>query len=268
MSLEQIRAIIDKEFDEIMKNKMILSTIVLLPLLFAIVIPVGFFSSIFLAGDEGLTQNETAMYIGMLPGGGTGDPQESLVLFFATALLPFFMMLPAFLPAIISSYSIIGEKKNRTLEPLLAAPVSVYDIMIGKALAALIPSLLATWASTLLYFAIMAAITVSALDKLVLPDLGPWAVGMLAFAPLVAFLGIMTTIIISSKVSDPRVAQQVSALFIIPIMGLFLMQMIGLALINLQIMLVMVAVAFVADVVTLRLGKFIFDREEILTRWK
>jgi len=268
MSVEQIKAIIGKEFDEIMKNKMVLSTILLMPLLFAIVIPVAFFGSIFFAGDEGLTQNETAMYIGMLPGGGTGDPKESLVLFFATALLPFFMLLPAFLPAIISSYSIIGEKKNRTLEPLLAAPVSVYDIMIGKALAALIPSLLATWASTVIYFAITAAITVSALGKLVLPDLVPWVVGMLAFAPLVAFMGIMTTIIISSKVNDPRAAQQVSAVFIIPIMGIFLMQMMGLALIDLKIMLVMVAAVFVVDLITLRLGKFIFDREEILTRWK
>ncbi len=268
MSLEKIRAIIDKEFDEIMKNKMILSTILLLPLILAVVIPVGLIGSVFLAGDAGLTQNETSRYIGMLPGGGTGNAQESLVIYFATASLPFFMMLPAFLPAIISSYSIIGEKKNRTLEPLLAAPVSVYDIMIGKALAALIPSLLATWASTLIYFAITAAITFSALNKVILPDLMPWAVGMLVFAPLVAFLGIMVTIIISSKVNDPRVAQQISALFIIPIMGLFLMQIMGIALINMQIMLLMVAIVFIVDVATLRLGKFIFDREEILTRWK
>jgi ABC-2 type transport system permease protein len=268
MSLEKIRAIIDKEFDEIMKNKMILSTILLLPLLFAIIIPVALIGTVFMAGDAGLTQNETAKYIGMLPGGGTGNAQESLVLYFATACLPFFMMLPAFLPAIISSYSIIGEKKNRTLEPLLAAPVSVYDIMIGKALAALIPSLLATWISTLIFFAITTAITISALGRPVLPDLLPWVVGMLAFAPLVAFLGIMATIIISSKVSDPRVAQQISALFVIPIMGLFIMQIMGLALIDIKIMLVMVAIVLVVDVITLRLGKFIFDREEILTRWK
>jgi ABC-2 type transport system permease protein len=268
MSLEKIKAIIDKEFDEIMKNKTILSTLLLMPLILAVIMPVAFIGSVFLAGDSGLTQNETAKYIGMLPGGSSDNVQESLVIYFATASLPFFMILPAFLPVIISSYSIIGEKKNRTLEPLLAAPVSVYDIMIGKALAALIPSLLATWAATLFYFAVTAAVTIYALNKVVLPDLLTWAVGMLAFAPLVAFLGIMTTILISSRVNDPRVAQQISALFIVPIMGLFMMQMMGIALIDMKIMLVMVAIVFVIDVAMLRLGKFIFDREEILTRWK
>lgn len=268
MSLEKIKAIIEKEFDEIMKNKIVLSTILLMPLIFAIVMPVALLAPVFLAGDSGYSHNDTAKYIGLLHDTSTANPQESMFIYFAMASLPFFMVLPAMLPVIISSYSIIGEKKNRTLEPLLAAPVSVYDIMIGKALSALIPSLLATWASTLIYFGMISAISISFLHKLLLPDILTWAMGMLVFAPLVAFLGIMVTILISSRVNDPRVAQQISALLIIPIMGLFFMQMIGIALINVQIMLIVIALVFVIDVAMLRLGNFIFDREEILTRWK
>jgi ABC-2 type transport system permease protein len=230
--------------------------------------PVAMLAPVFLAGDSGLTQNETQRYIGMLPGVDLSDPQAALFKYFVNVVLPFFMMMPAFLPAIISSYSVIGEKKNRTLEPLLAAPVSVYDIIIGKALSALIPSLAATWISAVIYLGIASGISIAFLHRLILPDLTIWALGMLLFAPLVAFLGIMLTVMISSRVNDPRVAQQISALLVIPIMGLFIMQMSGIALIDIKIMLAMIAIALVVDLISLRLGKFIFDREEILTRWK
>jgi ABC-2 type transport system permease protein len=268
MSLFKIRTVMEKEFDEIMKNKMILSTLLLMPLIIAVIMPVAMLAPIFLTGDNGLTQNETQQYINMLPGVDPNDPQGALFQYFMTAVLPFFMMLPAFLPAIISSYSIIGEKKNRTLEPLLAAPVSVYDIIIGKALSALIPSLAATWIAVVIYIGIAAGLSVTFLHRLILPDLVTWGLGLLVFAPLVAFLGIMLTVMISSRVNDPRVAQQISALLVIPIMGLFIMQMSGIALIDIKIMLAMIAIALVVDLISLRLGKFIFDREEILTRWK
>jgi ABC-2 type transport system permease protein len=268
MSLFKIRTIVEKEFDEIMKNRTILSTIIIMPLIFAVILPVAMLAPVFLSGSNGLTDNETARYIGMLPGVDPSDPQAALFKYFVTAVLPFFMMLPALLPAIISSYSVIGEKKNRTLEPLLAAPVSVYDIIIGKALSALIPALAATWLAAVIYLGISSGLSYMFLGRIILPDLTIWAVGMAIFAPLIAFLGIMLTVMISARVNDPRVAQQISALLIIPIMGLFIMQMSGLAMIDMKIMLALIVIVFVVDVISIRLGKFIFDREEILTRWK
>jgi len=216
----------------------------------------------------GLSDNETQTYINMLPGADRSDVQGSLFTYFSSAVLPFFMMMPAFLPSIISSYGIIGEKKNRTLEPLLAAPVSVYDIIIGKALASLIPSLVATWISAVIYMLISSGISLYFLQRLILPDFVIWGLGMLVFAPLIAFLGIMSTVMVSSRVNDPRVAQQISALLIIPIIALLIMQISGFAMIDVKIMLVLIVLTFIVDVVSVRLGKFIFDREEILTRWK
>lgn len=268
MSLFIVRTIVEKEFDEIMKNKTILTSILVLPLILAVLIPLTMLAPVFLTGDAGFSSNETAKYIGLLPGADTGDPQAALFTYFEMAVLPFFMMMPAFLPAIISSYSIIGEKKNRTLEPLLAAPVSVYDLLVGKALAALIPALLATWAAAAIYLAIASGVSVLLLHRLILPDAATWGLGILVFAPLVAFLGIMLTVMISSRVNDPRVAQQVSSLLIIPLMALFVMQMAGLALISIPIMLALIGLVLAVDVVSIRLGKFIFDREEILTHWK
>ncbi len=268
MSLFKIRTIVEKEFDEIMKNRMILSTSLLLPLILAIIMPFAMLAPVALGGSDMYSGNETARYITLLPGADPGDPQASLFRYFVNVSLPFFMMIPAVLPAVISSYSVIGEKKNRTLEPLLASPVSVYDIIIGKALSALLPAIAATWLSAAIYLGISSALSLSFLHRLILPDLMIWGMGMLLLAPMLAFLGIMVTVMISSRVNDPRVAQQVSALMIIPIMGLFVMQMAGLAIIDMKIMLALIVAVLVLDVISIRLGKFIFDREEILTRWK
>jgi ABC-2 type transport system permease protein len=239
----------------------------LMPLIFAIVLPLAMVLPALISPGE-LDGNETQQLVSKLPGVEGMGAQEAYIVFMIKAMLPFFMILPAILPTIISSYSIIGEKKNRTLEPLLAAPVSVYDIIIGKALSALIPSLLATWISAVIYLCITSGLSITFLHRLILPDMVIWGLGMLVFAPLVAFLGIMLTVMISSRVNDPRVAQQISALLIIPIMALFIMQMSGLAIIDVRIMLALIVVAFIVDVISIRLGKFIFDREETLTRWK
>lgn len=266
MTLYKIRAVVEKEFDEIMKNKYILGSILFIPLLFALLLPASLIAPAVFYPDSYLSSNQTS-YMGTAFGNGQGS-QESLIIFFITTVLPFFMMLPAILPTIIASYSIIGEKKNRTLEPLLAAPVTVYDILIGKALSAIIPALLATWISALLFFGITESLIYLGLHRLIVPDLTTWAVGMLVLAPLLAFLGIMVALIISSRVNDPRVAQQISAIFVVPIMALFIGQMSGFLLLDTRVILGVVLVMFVIDAVVLIMSKPMFDREGILTRWK
>jgi len=265
MTLEKIRVVMDKEFDEIMKNRMILMTLLFMPLVFAVIMPISLVAPAVYSPDHFGSGNGTFM------GGASGSgvtSQDSLIVFFMNAVMPFFMLMPGVLPTVIASYSIIGEKKNRTLEPLLAAPVTVYDILIGKALSAIIPALLTTWVSALLFFAISEAIVYSGLHRLIAPDPSVWGIGLLVLAPLLAFLGIMVALIISSRVNDPRVAQQISVVFIIPIMALFIGQVSGFLLLSVQVILILAVVLLVIDALVLRFARSMFDREEILTRWK
>jgi ABC-2 type transport system permease protein len=266
MNAKKIMIIVEKEFDEIMKNKMILSTILLMPLLFAIVIPAAMILPAIIAPDD-LAGNETMDLVKNLPGAENMGGQEAYIVFMVSAILPFFMMLPAILPTIISSYSIVGEKKNRTLEPLLAAPIAAEDIMAGKALAALIPALIATWLSAAIFAILVYLLTNNIVHRILVPD-STWLIGLFVLGPLVAFLGVMFTIIISSRVNDPRTAQQVSVIFILPIMAIFMGQMFGLFLINETIILGVCVVALVADIAVIRIGGELFEREKILTRWK
>jgi len=266
MNSKKIRLIVEKEFDEIMKNKIVLATILLMPLLFAIVIPSAMLLPAVIAPGE-FSGNETQDLVRNLPGAANMSAEEAYIVFMVSAILPFFMMLPAILPTIISSYSIVGEKKNRTLEPLLAAPIAVDDIMAGKAISALLPALVATWLSAAIFAIVVYLLTNNIVHRILVPD-ATWLIGLFVLGPLVAFLGVMFTIIISSRVNDPRTAQQISVIFILPIMAIFMGQMVGLFMINTTVVLAVCVVALAADVVVVKIGSELFDREEILTRWK
>jgi ABC-2 type transport system permease protein len=93
-------------------------------------------------------------------------------------------------------------------------------------------------------------------------------IGLFVLGPLVAFLGVMFTIIISSRVNDPRTAQQISVIFILPIMAIFMAQMFGILMINETVMIAVCVVALIADIAVIKIGSDLFDREGILTKWK
>ena len=266
MNAKKIRLIIEKEFDEIMKNKLVLGTMLFLPLMFAVVLPVAMLMPAIVSPGD-LSANDTARMIGQLPGASDMSGPEAYIIFMVKAILPLFMMLPAILPTIISSYSIVGEKKNRTLEPLLATPVAVEDIMIGMALASLIPAVAATWVAGAIFAVLVWLLTHNIVHRILVPDL-TWLVSLVVLSPLLAFLGVMLTVIISSRVNDPRTAQQFSVILIIPIFAVLMAQMFGLMMINELVVLAICAVLVIADVAVVKIGSDLFDREEILTRWK
>ena len=75
-------------------------------------------------------------------------------------------------------------------------------------------------------------------------------------------------IMISSRVNDPRVAEQLSAIVIVPILALFFGQISGFLVIDSRIILIMIAILILIDLGMLYLTERLFQRETILTRWK
>ena len=86
--------------------------------------------------------------------------------------------------------------------------------------------------------------------------------------PLLSLLGVSISVMISSRVNDPRVAEQISGLFVLPIVGLLVGQTTGLILINEQLILWIAAILLVLDGILLYSAIQIFQRETILSRWK
>ena len=66
-------------------------------------------------------------------------PGELAGAFAVQQFLVFFLPMPAYIPLSIATFSIIGEKQARSLEPVLAAPIRTVELLAGKAIAALVP---------------------------------------------------------------------------------------------------------------------------------
>jgi ABC-2 type transport system permease protein len=60
------------------------------------------------------------------------------------SIIYIFVILATVLPSTIAAYSIVGEKVEKTLEPLLATPTTDGEILLGKSIASFIPPILST----------------------------------------------------------------------------------------------------------------------------
>ena len=75
--------------------------------------------------------------------GGQSDRVGTLLLLINVLML-MFMLIPAVLPTIIASYTLVGEKINKSLEPLLATPTTDLELLGGKSLSIFVPTMLAS----------------------------------------------------------------------------------------------------------------------------
>jgi ABC-2 type transport system permease protein len=177
-----------------------------------------------------------------------------------------FLLMPLFIPSIIAAYSIVGEKANRTLEPLLAAPVRTVELLLGKALAALIPAVALTWACGAVFAAGIASVALSArvFAVIVTPA---WLILLLVCAPLLSLIAIAASVAVSSRVNDPRTAQQLSGVVVVPILLIFFGQLAGVLVLSPALSLGATAVLAVVAALAIWGATRLFQREMILTRW-
>jgi ABC-2 type transport system permease protein len=167
----------------------------------------------------------------------------------------------------IAAYSIVGEKTTRTLEPVLATPITTIELLSGKALAGVLPALAATWLSfgAFLVGTVLLAISPEIVDLVTKPM---WLLAIFVLGPLLSLAGVCMAIMVSSRVNDPRVAEQLSTLVVIPLLALFFGQVAGTFQVNLNVVVWMVLGMAVLDVVLIYFATQLFQRETILTRWK
>jgi ABC-2 type transport system permease protein len=263
--VERIRTIIDKEWAEVFKNRMVLLTITLLPLIFTIMpLAVLYFTRAGTSGGGGDAADMPAQFAALC---GAIPAQDCLQIYMVNQFLLLYMIMPLMIPITIAAYSIVGEKATHSLEPLLATPITTAELLAGKILAAVIPAILATYACFGIFLLVMPLVGASAAVQASI--LGPtWLLAILVIGPLMAIVAVNFAVIISSRVNDPRVAEQISAVLIVPLLAVMFGQIAGLILINLQMILISIVVFVLLDIGSLYLGVTLFQRENILTRWK
>jgi len=266
--MNKIKTIIRKEWAEVFRNRMVIFTVAFLPLMMT-AIPLGIIYSTrgTVSATSTAINNQLPSEVtqSMCPSGLSGS--DCFQVFMVSEFMLLFMLVPVAIPVTIAAYSIVGEKTTRSLEPLLATPITTAELLIGKCLAAVIPAILATYAAFGI-FALGSWMIVA--NKVLLSALldTRWLIAIFLVGPLLALLAVVFSLMISSRVNDPRVAEQISMIIILPVLGGFFGQVAGLFVLNKQIISVVAVVMLALDVLMVYLATRVFQREQILTRWK
>ena len=231
----QIRAMYRKEFREYRRNGSIVATmtaiplgIVLFPLIEVLALP---------ASAAGTLLN--------------GDP------------LVILLGIPAIVPSIVAGYAVVGEREQGTLEPVLTTPIRREELLLAKALAALVPSLAVSYAVYALFLLCTQLFAQPAVAAAVLqvPDL----LVQVLFTPLLALLSIWIGIAISTRSSDVRVAQQLGAVTGLPILLVAYLVAFNVIPATLGLALGTGAALLVLDGLGWRMVAAAFDRERLIT---
>jgi ABC-2 type transport system permease protein len=270
MRFYRVHALMSREFSELRRNLaafvpvlLIAVGSVVLPLFIAIVIPALVGER--LSDDADLRRAmEAAGRAGLVP--EHLGAESAAQLFLLQQFLLFMTLIPVAGSMSFAAHSVVGEKQARTLEPLLATPVATTELLLSKVLAAILPSLGIMLVALGLY--------VVAVWWLARPDvigaLISVRAGMvvLLLGPLAGLVGLQLAVAVSARVNDPRSAQQIGVLVIVPVMAILVAQLAGFFLLTIPFVLLFAAVLAIAWVMLLALSVALFDREAILTRWK
>jgi ABC-2 type transport system permease protein len=195
--------------------------------------------------------------------GGIGSAQLPTVL---DAFSFFYLIGAAGLPTVLASYSLVGEKIEKSLEPLLAAPITDSELLLGKSFAAFIPPVAAIYISSIVFMLLSNLVTSNILGYSYFPN---WTIGLilLLLIPLSAILSVEWSVIVSSKANDPRAAQMQGLLIILPLASIYVATEVGAITLNTNTLLIISAVILIIDIILFFLSTKTFHRDEILTKW-
>jgi len=261
MRLGYVLAVFGKEWRDLLSNRLLLGAVAFPAIVFA-AIPTGLVAFIQANDLDPNQMGQIRDYIANFP---NIDPKLAAQAFIVTNFMAYFLLIPAMVPMAIATQSVIGEKVARSLEPQLATPMEVAELLAGKTIAAALPAVAATWAVFVAYGLVNGAIADPRLTRFVFSEV--WITAMLTLVPLICVFSVLLGIIVSSRVNDPRTAQQIGGFVVIPIIAVAVAQFFG-GRATFSMEQVLIGDLLVGGLIGLSLiiGSWAFDRESILTR--
>jgi len=264
--MSKIETILRKEWAEVFKNRMVLFTIAFLPLMMTAIPLVVLYTMRGEIQTAGAGASDVpAQFRTFCPPELNGG--ECFQVFMVSQFVFMFMLIPLTIPAAIAAYSVVGEKTTRSLEPLLATPITTVELLVGKSLAAVIPAVLATYVAFGIFAVGVWMLVANKTMLLAILD-ARWLLAVFVVGPLLALLSVTFSIMVSSRVNDPRVAEQLSVVIIVPLMAMFFGQMAGILIIDRPLILAITVALALVDGLMVYFAVQLFQRETILTRWK
>jgi len=180
--------------------------------------------------------------------------------------LLYLLAIPALVPATLASYSVVGERQQGTLEPVLTTPIRREEFLLGKALAAFVPSLIIAYAVYGVFIAIVELFARPGIASAVIH--GPEVLAQLVFTPLLIAWSIWVGIGISARTNDVRTAQQLSTLASLPAIAVTSLIAYKVVQPTLGITIGLAAGLVALDRIGWRITSVSFDRERLITSTK
>lgn len=177
--------------------------------------------------------------------------------------LLYMLLIPAILPSALASYSVVGEREQGTLEPVLITPIRSTEFLLGKAFAALLPTLVIAYAMFGVFLAVVAVFAHPAVSSAVFER--SHVLIQLLFTPLLAGWSILVGIAISVRASDVRIAQQVGIFASLPPLAVVALMSENVITPSLGLALGLAAALLLIDGLGWRVVAAMFDRERLVT---
>ncbi|TDW71333.1 ABC transporter permease [Kribbella pratensis] len=229
-----VRAVVDKELREFRRNRSMVVGMAIIPLIFSV---------------------QPLVTVFALSSSASGPLRHEHVLLYMLGI-------PALVPSLVASYSVVGEREQGTLEPLLTTPIRREELLLGKALATFIPAAIVAYAVFALFLACVGLFAQpSVASALIRPS---DVIAQLVFTPLLAGWSIWVAIVISTRANDIRVAQQLSTLASLPSVALAILIALNVIDVSLLTGVVAAAVLLALNRIGWRVASALFDRERLI----
>lgn len=230
MNKHRIKTLVQKEWLELKNDKASLAPLLILPIMFSIILPsiliFGGVRNVLINNVGGVSQFLENFKSDLIPSNISAENigLYALLIFF---FMPLFLLIPIMISTVLASSSFVGEKEKRTIEGLLYTPLSDSELLMGKLIAVLVPSILLTWASVFLYGLVLDVLGYGVFESMIFPTVH-WLIMMFVIAPLLTFFSTMLVLMVSQKSKSSKSAQYVAMILLIPIIGMMISQASGL----------------------------------------
>ncbi len=267
--MTRVIALVGKELADLRQNPAVFVPAILTGF-FAVVLP--FFVAVlvpYLSGERLSDSSDFQIAIEMYrdqPSTRALDPEGAIQAWIFQQFVLLLVLTPVAGSMSVAAYTVIGEKQARTLEPLLATPITTLELLGAKVIASLLPAIALATGCFAVY---LAGIALFAQPGVAWTLMTPRPLSIVfLLGPLSSLAALQLAVCVSSRVNDARSAQQIGALIILPIAGLLVAQLTGNVLLTGPHILLIAAALVVVNIGLMRIGVKLFDRESILTRWK
>ena len=237
-SWARVGAILQKELRDYRRNRFVIYTMSFLPLIFIIAPSIQILT---IKASVSSAMLDTRLGISLL----------------------YMLLIPAIVPAMLAAYSVVGEREQGTLEPVLITPIRREEFLVGKALAVLVPTLAIAYAVFGIFLGIAAIFAQPGVASAVFE--GSHLLVQLLFTPLLAGWSIWAGIAISARSADVRAAQQLGTLASLPPLGIVALMSFNVITPTVGLALGLAAALLIVDVLGWRAVAAMFDRERLVT---